>query len=61
MAVFSRHSLIVLLVGINLFLLVLLIVGSYSLPVAYAQAGGRAGDFALVTAKVASQSYDVSG
>lgn len=56
---FTRHSLIVLLVGLNLFLLALLLIGSYSLPSAYAQSGGRAGDFALVTAKVAGQSYDV--
>jgi len=56
--VFSKHSIIVLLVGLNLFLLGVLLIGSYSLPSAYAQSGGRAGDFALVTAKVAGQSYD---
>ncbi len=56
---FTKRSLIVLLVGANLFLLALLLFGSYSLPAAYAQAGGRAGDFSLVTAKAAAQNYDV--
>lgn len=55
---FTKRSLIVLLVGLNLLLFVILVIGTYSLPGAYAQTGGRAGDFALVTAKVAGQSYD---
>ena len=55
---FTRHSVIVLLVGLNLFLLGVLLIGSYSLPSAYAQSGGRPGNFSLVTAKVAGQSYD---
>jgi hypothetical protein len=57
--VFTKRSLIVLLVGVNLFLLALLLIGSYSVPAAYAQSGGRAGDFSMVTSKVAGQSYDV--
>lgn len=54
---FTRRSVIVILVGVNLLLLGLLLVGSYSLPAAHAQIGARAGDFACVTAKVAGQSY----
>ena len=55
---FTKRSMIVILVGLNLCLFALLVVSTYSLPAAYAQSGGRAGDFALVTAKVAGQSYD---
>ena len=56
---FRKRSLIVFLIGVNLFLLALLIVGSHAPPSAFAQQGGRAGDFSLVTAKAAGQSYDV--
>jgi hypothetical protein len=55
----GKRSLIVILVGLNLFLLALLLVGTYSLPAAYAQGGARPGDFACVTAKSAGQSYEV--
>jgi len=55
----TKRTVIVVLVGLNLFLLAALIVGSYPPPAAYAQAGARAGDFVCVTAKAASQSYDV--
>jgi hypothetical protein len=57
---FKKRSAIVLLVGLNLLLLVLLLIGSYSPAVAYAAGGaGRAGDYICVTAKAAGQSYDV--
>ena len=56
---FAKRSMIVMLVGLNLLLLAVLMLGSYSLPTAYAQVGARPGDFACVTAKVAGQTYDV--
>lgn len=56
---FSKRAAVVILVGVNLLLLAALLIGSYSLPSAFAQSGARAGDFACVTAKVAGQSYDV--
>lgn len=56
---FSKRSTIVLLIGVNLFLLAALIISSYSLPAAFAQGSARAGDFACVTANVAGQTYDV--
>lgn len=55
----SRSSIITALVGLNLFLLAILLIGSYSLPKAEAQSGGRAGDFVTVTALAAGQAYDV--
>ena len=55
----KKRSLIVLLVGLNLLLLGLVLVATYSPPSAFAQTGGRAGDFLCVTAKAAGQSYDV--
>jgi len=55
----SKRSCIVALVGVNLFLLALLIVGTYSLPKAFAQRGGRGGGFACVTVKGAGQNYDI--
>jgi hypothetical protein len=57
--VFTKRSAIVALAGLNLFLLAVLVLGSYSLPAAQAQTRGRAGDFACVTATVSGQSYDV--
>jgi hypothetical protein len=48
-----------MLVGLNLFLLAVLTIGTYPPSAAYAQPGARAGDFVCVTAKTASQSYDV--
>ena len=55
----TKRSAIVLLVGLNLFLLAALVIGSYSLPAARAQSGARAGDFVCVTADAAGQEYDV--
>ncbi len=55
----NKRSVIVALVGLNLFLFALLALSSYSPTMAFAQAGGRAGDFSCVTAKAAGQSYDV--
>lgn len=54
-----KRTLIVVLAGLNVFFLALLLAGQYSLPAAYGQAGGRAGDFVCVTAKAAGRSYDV--
>lgn len=56
---FTKRSLIVVLVGVNFVLLAALWVGSYSPPAAFAQGSARAGDFASVTAKAAGQTYDV--
>ena len=55
----TKRTAIVILAGLNLFLLAALIMGTYPPSAAYAQPGARAGDFACVTAKTASQSYDV--
>ncbi len=55
----SKRFCIVALVGVNLFLLALLILGTYSLPKALAQRGGRGGGFTCVTAKGAGQNYDI--
>jgi hypothetical protein len=54
----TKRSLIVGLLGINLFLLAALILGSYSLPSAYAQRVGGASNFIAVTCE-ADQDYDV--
>jgi hypothetical protein len=52
---------IVLLAGVNIALLAILMIGSYSLPAAHAQTrGGRSGgDWLAVTAKAQGQAYDV--
>ena len=55
----SKRSWIVILAGVNLLLLVLLVLGTYSTPAAFAQRGGQAGGFAAVTAKTAGQNHDV--
>jgi hypothetical protein len=56
----SKRSIIVLLAGANLLLLFGLLFATQSGPAAFAQVGaGRAGDFVAVTAKVASQTYEV--
>ncbi len=55
----TKRFVIVILVGLNLLLLAALLIGSYSLPAAYAQGSTRAGDFACVTAKASGQTYDV--
>ena len=56
---FTKHSFIVLLVGLNLLLLAVLLIGSNSPPAAYAQSGARPGDFVCVTAKAQGRSFDV--
>jgi hypothetical protein len=56
---FRKRSIIVILAGLNLLLLGLLVAGTYSLPAAMAQSGGRSGDFVNVTAKAKGQNYDV--
>lgn len=55
----TKRSTIVLLVGLNLFLLAALLIGSYSLPAARAQSSAQASDFVCVTADAAGQEYDV--
>jgi hypothetical protein len=45
-------------VGINLFLLAALVLGTYSLPAAYAQRVGNAGNYVAVTCEV-EDAYDV--
>ena len=55
----TKRTIVVMLAGLNLFFLALMIAGSTSPPAAYAQKGGRAGEFSCVTAKAAGQSYDV--
>ena len=55
----TKRSVVVGLVGLNLFLLAALVLGSYSLPTAYAQAAGRAGEFLCITSGVSGQDYDV--
>ena len=55
----TKRAAIVLLVGLNLLLLLAMILSTWRLPTALAQAGGRGGSLASVTANVAGQSYDV--
>ncbi len=57
--VFTKRSVIAILVGVNLILLGALMMQSYALPAAFGQGGGRPGDFVCVTAKAAGQTYDV--
>lgn len=56
---FSKRSVIVLLVGLNLLLVAGLIFSVSSLPPAFAQSAARGGGFVSVTAKAASRLYDV--
>jgi hypothetical protein len=56
---FTKRSTIVILVGLNLLLLAAILLPSYSLPAAHAQMRSRTGDYACVTAKAATQTYDV--
>ncbi len=56
---FTKRSVIALLVGLNLFLLAALVMESVPAPAAFGQAGARAGDFVCVTAKAGGQTYDV--
>ena len=53
----TRRSLIVALVGLNLFLLAALILSSYSPPAAYAQRAPGSWNFIAVTCEV-DQAYD---
>jgi len=55
----SKRSAIVALVGLNLLLAAMAILGSYSLPTAYAQTRGQGGDFLAVTAQPGGSSADV--
>ncbi|MBI4718301.1 MAG: hypothetical protein HY763_10885 [Planctomycetes bacterium] len=55
----SKRGIIAALVGLNLLLLAALLSDVFALPTAYAQAGGRGGAVACLTAKAAGQSYDV--
>ncbi len=55
----TKRSLVVLLTGLNVLLLIILLIGSYSLPAVYAQVGGgRPGDWLAVTAKPQGQAYE---
>ena len=54
----TKRSIIVGLVGVNLFLLVALAFSGYSLPAAYGQAGARAYNYLAVTCQV-DEDYDV--
>ena len=49
---FTKRSLIVALVGLNLILAAVLVFSRDVLPAAYANRGGRPGDFAVCTVKV---------
>ena len=55
----SKRSAITALIVANVCLLAALLSVCFSLPIAYAQPGGRGGEYVCVTAKPASQSYDV--
>jgi hypothetical protein len=55
----TKRSLIVLLVGLNLALLALLVIGTYSSPAAFAQIPRGSGDWVAVSAKAQGQAYDV--
>ena len=55
----TKRSAITALIVANLCLLAALLSVCFSLPIAYAQPGGRGGEYVCVTAKPASQSYDV--
>src|SRR3989304_4362452 len=55
----TKRSAITALIVVNLCLLTALLSVCFSLPIAYAQPGGRGGEYVCVTAKPASQSYVV--
>lgn len=56
----SKRSWMVILTGVNLFLLALLSLASYKPSTALAQTrGARPGDFLCVTAKAQGQAFDV--
>ncbi len=52
-----KRSIIVALVGLNLFLLAAIILGSYSPPAAYAQRAGASSNFIAITSQ-ADTDYD---
>lgn len=55
----TKPVLLALLIGLNLVLVLALLSVNNSLPAAWAQGGGRAGEYLCVTAKPAGQAYDV--
>jgi hypothetical protein len=55
----AKGSLIAALIVVNVCLAAALLSVCFALPAAYAQAGGRGGEYLCVTAKPASQTYDV--
>lgn len=55
----AKRPAITVLIVVNLCLLAALLSVCFSLPIAHAQPGGRGGEYVCVTAKPASQSYDV--
>ena len=55
----SKRFLISVLVALNLILLAVLCLSSYSVPKAMAQIPGRGAAFVTATANIAGQSYDV--
>jgi len=55
----TKRSAIPALIVVNLCLLVALLSVCFTLPIAYAQPGGRGGEYLCVTAKPAAQSFDV--
>jgi hypothetical protein len=58
-AVAGKRMVITLLAGLNVLLAVMLVAQVASLPGAYGQVGGRAGDFISVTAEAGGRDYDV--
>lgn len=55
----AKGSLISALIVVNLCLLAALLSACFALPSAYAQPGGRGGEYLCVTAKPAGQTYEV--
>jgi hypothetical protein len=55
---FTKRSVIALLVGVNLLLLFALLASSHAPPAAYAQGGMKTGEYLAVTAKVAGQTQN---
>ena len=53
----SKRTIIVGLVGLNLFLLAALVLSSYTPPAAFAQSRGRPGDFIMSTVEI-HEDYD---
>lgn len=55
----TKQAVITVLIVVNLCLTAALLSACFSLPTTYAQGSGRGGEYVCVTAKPASQSYDV--